>query len=58
MAKYCEGINSNLFDVVCSLQVAQISNVLIHEGKDPSVEVRCFGGQRRMVIMFTGDMER
>lgn len=58
MAEFCASVNSNLFDVVCCLQVAQISNVLIHEGKDPSVEVKCFGGSRSMVILFTGDMER
>ena len=47
-----------MFDVVCCLKITEISKVLIHDGKDPSVEVKCFNDKSSMVILFTGDMER
>lgn len=58
MMQMCQNIKSNLFDVVCCLKISEISNVLIHDGKDPSVEVKSFEGKSSFIILFTGDMER
>ena len=35
-----------------------ISNMYIHDGKDPSVEIKCFSSKATIKIMFPGDLER
>ena len=63
MEKYCEMIKSDLFKVVTCINFSptekkDIDVVKIHRGKDPSIEIECFGEMHNMQILFTGDMER
>lgn len=58
MRLFCEKINSQLFDMVAGIKVQMISNIFIHDGKDPSVEVKCFKGRHSIQLLFPGDFER
>jgi len=42
MMQKCIEIESTLFSVVTIVDIANIDNLEIHRGKDPSVELKCF----------------
>ena len=51
--------NPGLYHTVVVLKSSQIDKFIVHKGKDPSVELWCFGEAKLTLnIMFTGDMER
>ena len=58
MIAFCGKINSQLFDLVSCFKVQLINKVFIHDGKDPSIEIKCFEDKHSLKILFTGDLER
>lgn len=63
MSEVCSSLETALFKVVAFISVDDIDNVYMIKGKDPSVEVRCYGGIEEgkshcFSILFPGDMER
>ena len=58
MMIFCDKIKSTLFELLNCFKIAMITNVFIHDGKDPSVEIKCFNNKATIKIMFSGDLER
>ena len=58
MMAFCDKIHSNLFDLLNCFKIKMISNMYIHDGKDPSVEIKCFNSKATIKLMFPGDLER
>lgn len=58
MMRRCLELKSTLFTVLTIVDIAEVENLEIHKGKDPSVALKCFKGAHNIKIHFPGDMER
>lgn len=60
LAEQREYHNSNcvpMFEVLLSVHCDDIDKILVHKGREPSVDIRCYGSHQ-ICLVFTGDMER
>lgn len=63
MTEVCSTLETALFKIVAFISVEDIDQVFMIRGKDPMVEIRCFGTieadkSHSFSILFPGDMER
>ena len=60
MDSYCKPRETKLYQLVTIVDQSKIKNMYIHKGKDPSLDLMCFGPDQKhcITVMFPGDFER